>query len=84
MIRYLFIWCVNSINLHNCIQPPFYNCKSDWATDRFTKLLNDMAMHDKYYYYEDVNTKFIRSLLEMYDEKIIAIREINNLDDITL
>ena len=36
--------------------------------DRFTKLLNDMAMHDKYYDNEDVNTKFIRSLPEMYDE----------------
>ena len=38
--------------------------------DRFTKLLNDMAMHDKYYDNEDVNKKFIRALPEMYDEKI--------------
>ena len=52
--------------------------------DRFTKLLNDMAMHDKYYDNEDVNTKFIRSLPEMYDEKTTAIREANDLDDITM
>ena len=32
--------------------------------DRFTKLQNDMAMHDKYYDNEDVNTKFIRSFPE--------------------
>ena len=42
--------------------------------DRFTKLLNEMAMHDKYYDNEDVNTKFIRSLHEMYDEKTTIIR----------
>ena len=52
--------------------------------DRFTKLLNDMAMHDKYYDNEDVNTKFIRSLPEMYNEKTTTIREANDLDDITL
>ena len=43
-----------------------------------------MAMHDKYYDNEDINTKFIRSLLEMYDEKNTAIREANDLDEITL
>ena len=52
--------------------------------DRFTKLLNDMTMHDKYYDNEDVNTKFLRSLPEMYDEKTTAIREANDLDEITL
>ena len=52
--------------------------------DRFTKLLNDMAMHDKYYYNEDVNIKLIRALPEMYDEKSTAIREANDLDEITL
>ena len=52
--------------------------------DRFTKLLNDMAMHDKYYDNEDVNTKFIRALREMYDEKSTSIREANDLDEITL
>ena len=52
--------------------------------DRFTKLMNDMAMHDKYCDNEDVNTKFIRSLPEMYDEKSTAIREANDLDEITL
>ena len=29
---FVLLGCVNSINLHNCIQPPFYNCKSNWAT----------------------------------------------------
>ena len=52
--------------------------------DRFTKDLNDMAMHDKYYDNEDVNTKFIRSLPEMYDQKTTAIRGANDLDEITL
>ena len=52
--------------------------------DKFTKLLNDMAMHDKYYDNEDVNTKFIRSLPKLYDEKTITIREANDLDEITL
>ena len=52
--------------------------------DRFTRLLNDMAMHDKHYDNEDVNTKFIRSLLEMYDEKSTSIREANDLDETTL
>ena len=53
--------------------------------DRFTKLLNDMAMHEKYYDNEDVNTKFIRCLPEMYDEiKTTTIREANDLGEITL
>ena len=52
--------------------------------DMFTKLLNDMAMHDKYYDNEDVNTKFIRSFPEMYDKKTTAIREANDPDKITL
>ena len=52
--------------------------------DRFTRLLNDMAMHDKHYDNEDVNTKFIRSLPEMYDKNSIAIREANDLYKITL
>ena len=43
-----------------------------------------MAMHDKYYDNEDVNTKFIRSLPEMYDEETTTIREANDLDEITL
>ena len=43
-----------------------------------------MAMHDKYYNNEDVNTKFIRSLPEMYDEKTTTNREANDLDEITL
>ena len=38
-----------------------------------------MAMHDKHYDNEDVNTKFIRSLPEMYDENSTAIREANDL-----
>ena len=52
--------------------------------DRFTKLLNDMAMHDKYYDNEDINTKSIRSLPEMYDDKTTTIREANDLNEITL
>ena len=52
--------------------------------NRFTKLPNNMAIHDKYYDNEDVNTKFIRSLPEMYDEKITTIREANHLDELTL
>ena len=43
-----------------------------------------MPMHDKYYDNEDVNTKFIRALPEMYDEKSTAIREANDLTEITL
>ena len=52
--------------------------------DRFTRLLNDMAMHEKHYDNEDVNAKFFRSLPEMYEEKSTAIREANDLDEITL
>ena len=51
---------------------------------RFTELLNDMAMHDKYYDNEDVNKKFIRSLPEMYDKKNTSIGEVNDLDEITM
>ena len=43
-----------------------------------------MAMHDKHYDNEDVNTKFMRSLSELYDEKSTTIIEVNDLDEITL
>ena len=52
--------------------------------DRFTQLLNKMAMYGKSYDNEDVNTKFMRALSEEWDEKSIAIREANELDEITL
>ena len=52
--------------------------------DRFTKLLTDMAMHDKYYDNEDINKNFIRSLPKMYNEKTTSIREANDIDEITL
>ena len=30
---FVLVGCFNSIKLHNCIQPPFYNCKRNWATE---------------------------------------------------
>ena len=52
--------------------------------DKFTKLLNDMAMHNKYYVNKDMNTKFMKALPEIYDEKCTSIREANDLNEIIL
>ena len=43
-----------------------------------------MDMHDKYYDNEDVNTKFMKALPELYDKKSTVIRDGNDLDEITL
>ena len=32
VVRVCFTWLFNSIKLHNCIQPSFYNRKRNWAT----------------------------------------------------
>ena len=52
--------------------------------DRFTKLINEMAMHGKYYDLEDMNAKFMKSLPEFFSEKISAIEEANDMDEISL
>ncbi|XP_074327787.1 uncharacterized protein LOC141665701 [Apium graveolens] len=52
--------------------------------DRFTKLLNEMAILGKVYDAEDTNTKFLRALPEEWDNKTTTIREARDLDDITL
>ena len=52
--------------------------------DRFTKLINEMTMHGKYYDFEDMNAKFMKSLLEFFSEKISAIKEANDMDEISL
>lgn len=48
------------------------------------RLINEMAIHGKYYDLEDMNTKFMKALPEFYDEKISAIEEMNDVDDIPL
>ena len=52
--------------------------------DRFTKLINEMAMHGKYYDLEDMNAKFMKALPDFYSEKISAIEEANDLEEISL
>ena len=52
--------------------------------DRFTKLLNELALHGKIYDNDDVNTKFLRALSSAWEYKVVAIREANDLEMISL
>ena len=92
MIRYLFIWCVNSINLHNCIQPPFYNCKSNWATHAKSPTKPDIRtmLHEINYALPDANLgKIVRKNLRKewiyFFESFIKVfsGKISNFDAIT-
>ena len=69
-------------------QYEYFEAKSDEfiteTYDKFTKLINEMAMNNKYYDLEDMNAKFMKSLLESFSEKISAIGEANDMDEISL
>ena len=52
--------------------------------ERFNKLINDLQLHDKFYDVEEVNLKFLLTLLDHLEQKISAIREGRDLSRLTL
>ncbi|XP_074353373.1 uncharacterized protein LOC141692429 [Apium graveolens] len=52
--------------------------------ERFNKLINDLQLHEKFYEAEEVNLKFLLTLLDHLEQKISAIREERYLGRINL